>query len=102
MRQERPAPLTVFRDGFVDIKPGTLETGWSSPSLDAQPRYFIVSPFVFSQTTQDYLKQPAASATRLWPQAEPVGDPALRQPAFEQEELVIVVSPLFPITSPEL
>jgi S1-C subfamily serine protease len=94
-------PLTVFRDGrFVDIKlPVRSKRELVIPYLlNAQPRYFIVGPFVFSQTTQDYLerlgnqrnntsfgRRPSQLVTRRYD-----------KPAFEQEELVVVVSPLFP------
>ncbi len=47
--------------------------------LNANPRYFIFGPFVFSQTTQDYLERLGNQRpTRVRPAPESSGDPALR------------------------
>jgi hypothetical protein len=65
--------------------------------MEAQPRFFILGPFVFSQTTQDYLdrlgNQRPASFGR---QPSPLVTRRYDKPAFENEELVVVASPLFP------
>lgn len=94
-------PLTVFRDGrFVDIKlPVRSKRELVIPYLlDAQPRYFIVGPFVFSQTTQDYLERLGSQRNNTAFGRKPSQLVTRRydKPAFEQEELVVVVSPLFP------
>ena len=64
---------------------------------EAQPRFFILGPFVFSQTTQDYLdrlgNQRSPSFGR---RPSPLVTRRYDKPAFESEELVVVASPLFP------
>jgi len=93
-------PLTVFRDGkLVKINlPVRSKRDLVIPyMMDAQPRFFILGPFVFSQTTQDYLdrlgNQRPASFGR---QPSPLVTRRYDKPAFENEELVVVASPLFP------
>jgi hypothetical protein len=65
--------------------------------MDRSPRFFIFGPFVFSQTTQDYLdrlgNQPPPSLGR---RPSPLVTRRYDKPAFENEELVVVSSPLFP------
>ena len=81
-------PLTVYRDGrLVPVSlPVRSQRDLVIPFLmDKKPRYFIFGPFVFSQTTQDYLErlgnQPPPSLGR---QSEPARDPALRQAHFRE------------------
>src|SRR4030095_11452590 len=53
-------PLTVFRKGdllSVNLPVGSQRELVIPYLLDANPRYFIFGPFVFSQTTQDYLER---------------------------------------------
>ena len=93
-------PMTVFRDGrLIQLNvPVTSKRDLVIPYLmDANPRFFIFGPFVFSQTTQDYLdrlgnqrstpfgRQPSALVTRRYDKR-----------AFANEELIVVASPLFP------
>jgi S1-C subfamily serine protease len=93
-------PITIYRDGkssSINL-PATSKREMVIPyMLDAQPRYFIFGPFVFSQTTQDYLErlgnQRSASFGR---QPSPLVTRRYDKPAYENEELVAVVSPLFP------
>ena len=93
-------PVTVYRDGkLVKINlPVRSKRDLVIPyMMDAQPRFFILGPFVFSQTTQDYLdrlgNQRPASFGR---QPSPLVTRRYDKPAFENEELVVVASPLFP------
>ncbi len=93
-------PLTVFRKGnFVSINlpVGSHRELVIPYLLDANPRYFIFGPFVFSQTTQDYLERlgnqrPTAFGRRPSPLVTRRQD----RPAFDNEELIVVASPLFP------
>src|SRR6266550_1217215 len=68
--------------------------------MDRSPRFFIFGPFVFSQTTQDYLdrlgNQPPPTLGR---RPSPLVTRRYDKPAFENEELVVVSSPLFPSRS---
>ena len=93
-------PLTVYRDGrLLEIKlPVRTERELVIPYLmDKTPRFFIFGPFVFSQTTQDYLERlgnqrPPSMGRR----PSPLVTRRFDKPTFENEELVIVASPLFP------
>ena len=93
-------PLTVFRNGdlmSVNLPVGSQRELVIPYLLDANPRYFIFGPFVFSQTTQDYLERlgnqrPGSFGRRPSPLITRRQD----RPAFENEELVVVASPLFP------
>lgn len=93
-------PLTVFRNGdlmSVNLPVGAQRELVIPYLLDANPRYFIFGPFVFSQTTQDYLERlgnqrPGSFGRRPSPLITRRQD----RPAFENEELVVVASPLFP------
>jgi hypothetical protein len=93
-------PLTVYRDGrLVDVTlPVSSQRELVIPYLmDKNPRFFIFGPFVFSATTQDYLErlgnqQPPTLGRR----PSPLVTRRFDKPAFENEELVVVASPLFP------
>jgi hypothetical protein len=93
-------PLTVFRDGkFVDLKlPVRSQRELVIPYLmNAQPRYFIYGPFVFSQTTQDYIERLGNQRTTSFGRGpSPLVTRRFDRPTFDQEELVVVASPLFP------
>src|SRR5438552_2384277 len=93
-------PLTIYRDGrLIQISlPVRSERELVIPYLmDRSPRFFIFGPFVFSQTTQDYLdrlgNQPPPTLGR---RPSPLVTRRYDKPAFENEELVVVSSPLFP------
>jgi S1-C subfamily serine protease len=94
-------PLKVFRDGkFVDIKlPVRSSRDLVIPYLmNAQPRFFIFGPFVFSQATQDYLDR-LGSQRNLSSLGRRPSQLVIRRfdkPVFEDEELVVVASPFFP------
>ena len=93
-------PVTVYRDGRLsEIKvPVRTQRDLVIPYLmDKNPRFFIYGPFVFSQTTQDYLERlgnqrPPSMGRR----PSPLVTRRFDKPIFENEELVIVASPLFP------
>ena len=93
-------PLTIFRDGrFSEINlPVQTQRDLVIPYLmHRSPRYFIYGPFVFSQTTQDYLERlgnqrPPSMGRR----PSPLVTRRYDKPTFENEEMVIVASPLFP------
>ena len=96
-------PLTVFRDGkFLQVElPVNSKPDLVIPYLQiSAPRYFIFGPLVFSQTTQDYLErlgnQRPVPATQFGRQQSPLLTRRFDQPAFENEELVVVASPMFP------
>jgi len=93
-------PLTVFRNGrlmSIDLPVGSQRELVIPYLLNASPRYFIFGPFVFSQTTQDYLERlgnqrPGSFGRKPSPLITRRQD----RPAFDHEELVVVASPLFP------
>ncbi|MGE5215601.1 MAG: PDZ domain-containing protein [Chloroflexota bacterium] len=93
-------PLTLYRDGRLrEIElPVQSQRELVIPYLmDKVPRFFIFGPFVFSQTTQDYLER---LGNQRMPSLGRVPSPLVTRrfdkPAFKNEELVIVASPLFP------
>jgi S1-C subfamily serine protease len=93
-------PLTIYRDGRLTqvTLPVRSQRDLVIPYLmDKSPRFFIFGPFVFSQTTQDYLdrlgNQPPPS---LGHRPSPLVTRRYDKPAFENEELIVVSSPLFP------
>lgn len=94
-------PLTVYRDGkFVNIQlPVRAKKELVIPYLmNAQPRFFIFGPFVFSQTTQDYLERLGSqrNSSSFGRRPSQLYVRRYDKPAFEDEELVVVASPLFP------
>ncbi len=93
-------PLTIYRDGrLIQVSlPVQSHRELVIPYLMEQsPRFFIYGPFVFSQTTQDYLErlgnQPPPTLGR---RPSPLVTRRYDKPVFENEELVVVASPLFP------
>ena len=92
--------VTVFRDGkLIPMKlPVQSQRELVVPYLlNANPRYFILGPLVFSQATQDYVER--ASAQRPMPasqQNSPLLTRRYDKPRFDGEELVVVTSPMFP------
>jgi len=93
-------PVTVFRDGktiSLNVPTSTRRDLVIPYLLDAQPRYFIFGPLVFSQTTQDYIDRignrnsPAPGG-----QPSPLLTRRFDKPEFDDEELVVVAAPLFP------
>jgi S1-C subfamily serine protease len=93
-------PLTIYRDGRLsEIKlPVRTQRELVIPYLmDKTPRFFIFGPFVFSQTTQDYLERLGNQRPpSLGRRPSPLVTRRFDKPTFESEELVIVSSPLFP------
>ncbi|MGH7817665.1 MAG: PDZ domain-containing protein, partial [Candidatus Binatia bacterium] len=94
-------PITVYRAGeLLPINlPARPRRELVIPyMLDAQPRYFIFGPFVFSQTTQDYLDRLGNQQRTMafGQQPSPLVTRRYDKPAFENEELVVVASPVFP------
>ena len=93
-------PITVFRGGkelAIDL-PAPAKRELVIPYLlDAQPRYFIFGPLVFSQTTQDYIERIGNQRSpEFGRKPSPLVTRRYDKPAFENEELVVVASPLFP------
>ena len=93
-------PVKVFRGGkllALDVPASTARDLVIPYLLNDQPRYFIFGPLVFSQTTQDYIER---LGNRLSPmlgrEPSPLFTRRFDKPAFDNEELVIVASPLFP------
>ncbi len=93
-------PLTVFRNGQVinlelPVKP---QRDLVIPHmLDTNPRYFILGPLVFSQTTQDFLDRLGGQRTAsLGRRSSPLVTRRLDKPAFPGEEIVVVAAPMFP------
>ncbi|HLN85572.1 MAG TPA: trypsin-like peptidase domain-containing protein [Candidatus Limnocylindrales bacterium] len=93
-------PITVFRGGkllSIDLPALTKRELVIPYLLDAQPRYFIFGPLVFSQTTQDYIERLGNQRSPTFGrQPSPLVTRRYDKPAFENEELVVVASPLFP------
>jgi S1-C subfamily serine protease len=93
-------PLTIFRDGRLSEINLPVETRRDLviPYLmNRTPRYFIYGPFVFSQTTQDYLERLGNQRPpSIGRQPSPLVTRRYDKPSFENEEMVIVASPLFP------
>lgn len=93
-------PLTIYRDGRLsDIRvPVRTQRDLVIPYLMNQnPRFFIYGPFVFSQTTQDYLERLGNQRPpSMGRKPSPLITRRFDKPRFETEELVIVASPLFP------
>jgi S1-C subfamily serine protease len=93
-------PLTVFRNGnlvTINLPEGTQRELVIPYLLDATPRYFIFGPFVFSQTTQDYLERLGNQRPGTFGRKpSPLITRRQDRPAFDNEELVVVASPLFP------
>jgi hypothetical protein len=92
--------MTVFRNGrLISLNvPVSPKRDLVIPYLmESNPRFFIFGPFVFSQTTQDYLdrlgNQRPASFGR---HPSPLVTRRYDKPAFENEELIVVASPMFP------
>ncbi|HEY7167009.1 MAG TPA: trypsin-like peptidase domain-containing protein [Candidatus Binatia bacterium] len=93
-------PLTIFRNGTeMNIQlPVQAQRDLVIPYLLAKnPRYFILGPLVFSQTTQDYLERLGNQRpTTLGDRPSPLITRRFDKPAFDGEELVVVSSPAFP------
>ena len=93
-------PITVFRAGKstqLNLPARSKRELVIPYLLEAQPRFFIFGPFVFSQTTQDYLDRLGNQRpTTFGRQPSPLVTRRYDKPAFENEELIVVASPLFP------
>lgn len=93
-------PLTVFRNGRVmslDL-PVQAQRDLVIPHImEKNPRYFILGPLVFSQTTQDFLDRLGGQRTAsLSRRSSPLVTRRFDKPAFPEEEIVVVASPMFP------
>ena len=82
-------PITVFRGGELirfDLPVRTQRELVIPYLMEAQPRFFIFGPFVFSQTTQDYLERLGnqRSSTSFGQAAKPAGHTTLRQARFRK------------------
>ena len=92
--------LTIFRNGTetkVQLPVQSQRELVVPYLLAANPRYFILGPLVFSQTTQDYLERLGNQRpTTLSERPSPLVTRRFDKPAFEGEELVVVSSPAFP------
>jgi S1-C subfamily serine protease len=92
--------VTVFRDGkLIPVRiPVQSHRELVMPYLlNANPRYFILGPLVFSQATQDYVER--VTGQRPLPasqQNSPLITRRYDRPRFDGEELVVVSSPMFP------
>ncbi len=98
---EGNVPLTIIRQGkTIEIKaPARFEPPALMPSLarhNDHPRYFIVGPLVFSQATQELAGSLPPKYIQLFnffgsPLVTRAGD----EPAFEEEEIVVIAAPMF-------
>ncbi|MGH7926692.1 MAG: PDZ domain-containing protein, partial [Candidatus Binatia bacterium] len=93
-------PLTVYRNGKVlslnlPVQP---QRDLVIPHMMvSNPRYFILGPLVFSQTTQDFLDRIGGQRTAsLGRRSSPLITRRFDKPAFPGEEIVVVSSPMFP------
>jgi S1-C subfamily serine protease len=93
-------PLTIFRNGQqikVELPVQSRRELVVPYLLSGTPRYFILGPLVFSQTTQDYLDRLGNQRpTTLSQRPSPLITRRYDKPAFQGEELVVVASPAFP------
>ena len=98
-------PLTIVRgDRERQIQlPVSADYPRLIPELNGKyPSYFICGPLVFSAATQDFLggmvrtRYGAAIMARLGAEASPLVTRMEDQPAFPDEGLVVISSPLFP------
>jgi S1-C subfamily serine protease len=93
-------PLTVFRNGgLLQVAlPVQPQRDLVIPYLmEANPRYFILGPLVFSQATQDFLDRLGGQrTTSLGRRSSPLVTRRFDKPAFPGEEIVAVSSPMFP------
>lgn len=93
-------PVTIFRDGRlreIDLPVRTRRELVIPYLMDKTPRFFIYGPFVFSQTTQDYLERLGNQRPpSLGRRPSPLLTRRFDKPMFDNEELVIVSSPMFP------
>jgi S1-C subfamily serine protease len=94
-------PLTVVRKGktmAIDLPVKTTRTKLFAPLKGKYPSYFIYGPLVFSPVSAEFAG--SVPIARLTPALAAIGSPlATRRgdfPKFEGEELVVVMSPLFP------
>jgi S1-C subfamily serine protease len=93
-------PLTLYRNGRVvnlDL-PVKAQRDLVIPHMMASnPRYFILGPLVFSQTTQDFLDRLGGQRTAsLSRRSSPLVTRRFDKPAFPGEEIVVISSPMFP------
>ena len=93
-------PLTVYRNGKVISfnLPVQPQRDLVIPyMMESNPRYFILGPLVFSQTTQDFLDRIGGQKTAsLGRRSSPLITRRFDKPAFVGEEIVVVSSPMFP------
>jgi hypothetical protein len=93
-------PVTIYRDNRlseINLPVRTQRELVIPYLLDRTPRFFIYGPFVFSQTTQDYLERLGNQRPpSLGRRPSPLVTRRFDKPLFENEELVIVSSPMFP------
>ena len=93
-------PLTIYRDGKsqnIRIPVKTQRELVMPYLLNAQPRYFIFGPLVFSQTTQDYLERLGNARTSAFGnRPSTLVTRRYDKPNFDGEEIVVVASPMFP------
>jgi S1-C subfamily serine protease len=93
-------PLTVFREGRtlrLEL-PVQAQRDLVIPYMtEGNPRYFILGPLVFSQTTQDYLDRLGNQRiSALSRRSSPLLTRRFDKPAFPGEEIVVIAAPLFP------
>jgi S1-C subfamily serine protease len=93
-------PLTIFRNGHVmEVSlPVQPQRDLVIPyMMDANPRYFILGPLVFSQATQDFLERVRGQRSgSLGRRMSPLITRRFDKPDFPGEEIVVVSSPMFP------
>ncbi len=93
-------PVTVFREGkslTLDI-PVSRESKSLLPSLQGEyPRYYIYGPLTFSQATQEVVSSlPMVYRSSLMLTKSPLMVRATDDKEADDEELVIVSTPMFP------
>jgi S1-C subfamily serine protease len=93
-------PLTVYRNGkimSVNLPVEPQRDLVIPHMMEAKPRYFILGPLVFSQTTQDFLDRIGGQRTAsLRRRLSPLVTRRFDKPDFPGEEIVVVSSPMFP------
>ncbi len=92
-------PLTIVREGremAVELPVSTERPSLIPDLRGAYPSYFIFGPLVFSVVTTQFVNGYANAASTLGLFGSPMVERRGDQPAFPDEQLVVVSSPFFP------
>lgn len=97
--QDAKIPLTILREGQsldVQLQLRIDRNLLLKPLKNTYPSYFILGPFVFSVATQDLVERLGRLETLLTLRQSPMIYRRADECAFEDEQMVIVASRMFP------